>query len=147
MADNKPKSHGRGKRRSRQKPSVTNVNIFALAPAEQAPAAEPAAQPAPREDDSEPFFSSAALERRSHRLDALERELRERAEELERREAELEARGARMEADLFLREDAVEARERELAELDERLRRRESELGSYVARVQGDMFRSPRRFG
>jgi hypothetical protein len=147
MADNKPKSHGRAKRRSRQKPSVTNVNIFALAPAEPAPAAEPVSQPDRREDVVEPFFSSDALERRSNRLDALERELRERAEELERREADLEAREARVEADLFLREDAVEARERELAELDERLRRREAELGSYVARVQGDMFRSARRFG
>ena len=147
MADHKPKSHGRAKRRSRQKPSVTNVNIFALAPAEPASAGEPGRQPEAREEVGEPFFSSEALERRSNRLDARERELRERAEELERREAELEAREARIEADLFLREDAVEARERELAELDERLRRRESELGSYVARVQGDMFRSPRRFG
>ena len=147
MAENKPKSHGRAKRRSRQKPSVTNVNIFALAPAEAAPAAEPARRADARGEPDEPFFSAEALERRSSRLDAIERDLRERADELDRREAELEAREARIEADLFLREDAVEARERELAELDERLRRREAELGSYVARVQGDMFRSPRGFG
>jgi hypothetical protein len=147
MADNKPKSHGRAKRRSRGKPAVTNVNIFALAPAEPAAAAEPPREPVERDHVDEPFFSSEALERRSSRLDMIERDLRERAEELERREAELEAREARIEADLYLREDAVEARERELAELDERLRRREAELGSYVARVQGDMFRSTRRFG
>jgi hypothetical protein len=146
MAENKPKSPGRGKRRARRKAAVTNVNIFALAPAERSPAPEPVHEPVERGDADEPFFSSEALERRSSRLDAVERELRERAEDLERREADLDEREARIEADLFLREDAVEARERELAELEERLRRRESELGSYVARVQGDMFRSPQRF-
>jgi hypothetical protein len=147
MADNKPKTPGRAKRRTRRKPSVTNVNIFALASPEHAPAPEPVREPEGRDETDEPFFSSDALERRSNRLDAIERELRERAEELERREVELDAREARVEADLFLREDAVEARERELAELEERLRVRETELGSYVARVQGDMFRSARRFG
>ena len=153
MAENKPKSPGRGKRRARRAAAVTNVNIFALAPAaeqapapERAPAPEPAAEPVARDVVDEPFFSSEALERRSNRLDAIERDLRERAEELERREAELEERQARIDADLFLREDAVEGRERELAELEERLRRREAELGSYVARVQGDLFRSPQRF-
>ena len=150
MAENKPKSPGRGKRRARRNAPVTNVNIFALAPAERAPAPEPVDEPAraPVERDAveEPFFSSEALERRSNRLDAIERDLRERAEDLERREAELEERQARIDADLFLREDAVEARERELAELEERLRRREAELGSYVARVQGDLFRTPQRF-
>jgi septal ring factor EnvC (AmiA/AmiB activator) len=146
MADNKPKSPGRGKRHGRRKASVTNVNIFALAAPERVPGPEPVQEPEERDDVDEPFFSSEALERRSTRLDAIERELRERAEDLERREAELDAREARIEADLYLREDAVEARERELAELDERLRRRETELGSYVARVQGDMFRSTPRF-
>jgi hypothetical protein len=146
MAENKPKSPGRGKRRARHKAAVTNVNIFALAPAERAPAPEPVHEPVERDVAEEPFFSSEALDRRSNRLDAIERDLRERADELERREAELEERQARIDADLFLREDAVEARERELAELEERLRRREAELGSYVARVQGDLFRSPQRF-
>jgi hypothetical protein len=146
MAEYNPKNPGRGKRRTRRKAAVTNVNIFALAPAERPSALEPVAEPVERSDADEPFFSSEALERRSNRLDAVERELRERAEDLERREADLDEREARIEADLFLREDAVEGRERELAELEERLRRRESELGSYVARVQGDLFRSPQRF-
>jgi septal ring factor EnvC (AmiA/AmiB activator) len=145
MAENKPKGPGRGKRRARRKAAVTNVNIFALAAPERAPTAEPAGQPQERELD-EPFFSSEALERRSNRLDAVEQELRERAEALEVREAELEAREARVEADLYLREDAIEARERELAELEERLRRRETELGSYVARVQSDIFGAARSF-
>src|SRR5918998_5510324 len=107
MAENKPKSPGRGKRRARRKAAVTNVNIFALAPAERAPAPEPVHEPVHepvgRDAVEEPFFSSEALERRSNRLDAIERDLRERAEELERREGEAQERPGPLHAGPFLR--------------------------------------------
>ena len=144
MGEKDSQRPGRTKRHARRKPSVTNVNIFAMAPPAPGPADEPLAAPPKRDEPDDPFFSSEALERRAKRLEAIEQELRERAEDLERREADLEAREARAEADLFLREDAIEARERELADLDERLRRKETELASYVARVQGDIYRSAR---
>ena len=146
MGERDPKRPARAKRHARRKPSVTNVNIFAMAPPAPAGADEPHGEPPKRDEPDDPFFSPEALERRAKRLEGIEDELRERLQGLERREADLEAREARAEADLFLREDAIEARERELAELEERLRRKETELASYVARVQGDIYRSARTF-
>jgi Skp family chaperone for outer membrane proteins len=124
-----------------RKPSVTNINIFALAPV-AAPHAS-TAQPVLEHDEStETLVSPQWLERRNKRLDALEQELKRRAADLDAREAELEQREAELEAEVFIRWEALEEREQRLAELDERLGRREHELSSYVARVQGGMLRA-----
>ncbi|MEO8290306.1 MAG: hypothetical protein ABI649_04855 [Gaiellaceae bacterium] len=146
MPDDNRAQNARVRRRRRQKPSVTNINIFALAPpAEGAPTI--AAQSAvvsvdPREHDDlfgEHVVSSEWLERRSRRLEKQEQEVKQRALEVERRESELDEREARFEADMYLREDEVEVRERRLAELEERLGQKESDLGTFVARVQGGL--------
>jgi uncharacterized protein (DUF3084 family) len=115
--------------------SVTNINIFALAPvaATQPNVAVPDLDGG---DPTETLVSPQWLERRSRRLDTLEQELRRRAAELDAREAELDQREAEFEAEAFIRSEALEERERRLAELDQRLGRRENELGSYVARLQ-----------
>jgi uncharacterized protein (DUF3084 family) len=121
--------------------SVTNINIFALAPvaASHPSVAVPELEP---EERSETLVSPQWLERRNKRLDALEQDLRRRAAELEAREAELEQREAELEAETFIRAEALEERERRLEELDRRLGRRETELGSYVARVQSGLLRA-----
>ncbi len=118
------------------RPSVTNINIFALAPvaAAQANPARPAIEPA---ESRETLVSPEWLERRNRKLDVQEQELRRRAAELDVREAELEQREAEFEAEVFIRSEALEEREQRLEELDQRLERREDELGSYVARLQG----------
>jgi len=124
-----------------RRPSVTNINIFALAPV-AAPHAS-TAQPVPERDEStETLVSPQWLERRNRKLDTLEQELRHRAGDLDVREAELEQREAEFEAEAFIRSEALQEREDRLAELDQRLDRREHELGSYVARVQGGMLRA-----
>jgi Skp family chaperone for outer membrane proteins len=124
-----------------RRPSVTNINIFALAPvaASHASTAQPVLE---RDESMETLVSPQWLERRNKRLDMLEQELRRRVAELDAREAELEQREAEFEAEAFIRSEALEERERRLAELDQRLGRRETELGSYVARVQGGMLRA-----
>jgi Skp family chaperone for outer membrane proteins len=121
--------------------SVTNINIFALAPVA---AAHPnAAVPElGRDESSETLVSPQWLERRSRKLDTLEQELRRRSAELDAREAELEQREAEFEAEAFIRSEALEEREQRLAELDHKLGRRESELGSYVARLQSGFLRA-----
>jgi chromosome segregation ATPase len=120
--------------------SVTNINIFALAPmAASSPSA--AVPELERTEASETLVSPQWLERRSRRLDALEQDLRRRAADIEAREAALEQREAEFEAESFIRSEALDERERRLDELDERLGRRESELGSYIARVQGGLRR------
>jgi septal ring factor EnvC (AmiA/AmiB activator) len=121
--------------------SVTNVNIFALAPA-AASQPSPAVPSVDREEPVETLVSPEWLERRSRRLDSLEQELRRRSAELDAREVELEQREAEFEAESFIRSEALEERERRLDELDRRLGRRESELGSYIARVQGGLRRA-----
>jgi hypothetical protein len=125
----------------RKRPSVTNINIFALAPmaASSPSAAVPELQ---RDEPSETLVSPEWLERRSRKLDALEQDLRRRAADLEAREALLEQREAEFEAESFIRSEALEERERRLEEFDERLGRRESELGSYIARVQSGLRRA-----
>jgi hypothetical protein len=146
MADDNRPRHQRVRRRRHPKPSVTNINIFTLAPtAEGAPAVATSTSvtpvDAPEEDDlfGEQVVSSEWLERRSKRIEKQEEEVRMRALEVERREAELDEREARFEADMYLREDEIEVRERRLAELEERLGRKESDLGTFVARVQGGL--------
>jgi Skp family chaperone for outer membrane proteins len=122
--------------------SVTNINIFALAPvaAPQAtPFRVPEIEPA---ETAETLVSPQWLERRSRKLDTLEQELRRRSAELDAREAELEQREAEFEAEAFIRSEALEERERRLDELDRRLDRRETELGSYVARLQSGFLRA-----
>lgn len=121
--------------------SVTNVNIFALAPIAASHPSVAVPEPA-RDETSETLVSPQWLERRNKRLDALEQELRRRAGELDAREAELEQREAEFEAEAFIRSEALEERERRLEELDQRLGRRETELSSYVARVQGGLLRA-----
>jgi Skp family chaperone for outer membrane proteins len=123
------------------RPSVTNINIFALAPIA---AAQPsvAVPELDRDEPSETLVSPQWLERRSRRLDTLEQELRRRGAELDAREAELEQREAEFEAEAFIRTEALEEREQRLAELDQRLGRREHELGSYVARIQSGFLRA-----
>jgi hypothetical protein len=122
--------------------SVTNINIFALAPV-AAPQATPVrvreSEPA---ETSETLVSPQWLERRNKKLDLLEQELRRRAAELDLREAELEQREVEFEAEAFIRSEALEEREHRLDELDQRLGRRENELGSYVARLQGGFLRA-----
>ncbi len=121
--------------------SVTNINIFALAP--MAAAAPNATVPElDRTDSMETLVSPQWLERRNRKLDTLEQELRRRAADLDAREAELEQREAEFEAEVFIRSEALAERERRLEDLDQRLGRRETELGSYVARVQGGMLRA-----
>jgi Skp family chaperone for outer membrane proteins len=121
--------------------SVTNINIFALAPVAASHASR--AQPVVEQDETaETLVSPQWLERRNGKLDTLEQELRRRAAELDAREAELEQREAEFEAEAFIRSEALEEREQRLAELDQRLGRRETELGSYVARVQGGILRA-----
>jgi Skp family chaperone for outer membrane proteins len=121
--------------------SVTNINIFALAPvaAPQASMAQPVLE---HDESTETLVSPEWLERRNSRLDTLEQELRRRAADLDAREAELEQREAELEAEAFIRWEALEEREQRLAELDQRLGRRENELSSFVARVQGGMLRA-----
>jgi Skp family chaperone for outer membrane proteins len=121
--------------------SVTNINIFALAPVA---AAQPndAVPELNGGDSTEALVSPQWLERRSRRLDTLEQEQRRRAAELDAREAELDRREAEFEAEAFIRSEALEERERRLAELDQRLGRRENELGSYVARLQSGFLRA-----
>lgn len=122
--------------------SVTNINIFALAPvaASQAtPVRVPEVGPA---ETSETLVSPQWLERRNKKLDLLEQDLRRRAAELDLREAEHEQREAEFEAEAFIRSEALEEREQRLEELDQRLDRRENELGSYVARLQGGFLRA-----
>jgi Skp family chaperone for outer membrane proteins len=124
-----------------RRPSVTNINIFALAPvaASHANMAQPVLEP---DESTETLVSPEWLERRNKRLDTLEQELRRRAADLAAREAELEQREAELEAEAFIRSEALEEREQRLTELDQRLGRRENELGSYIARVQGGMLRA-----
>jgi Skp family chaperone for outer membrane proteins len=125
--------------------SVTNINIFALAPvaAPQATSVRaPEVAPAEASETSETLVSPQWLERRNKKLDLLEQELRRRAAELDLREAELEQREAEFEAEAFIRSEALEEREQRLEELDQRLGRRENELGSYVARLQGGFLRA-----
>jgi hypothetical protein len=142
--ENKHHSSRVRRRRRPSKPAVTNINIFALAPANEcaAPAAE-AASTSPEHDDEDLFgermVSSEWLDRRGKRLEKQEQELRQRTLEIERREAELEEREARFKADMYLREDEIESRERQLAELEARLGQKESDLGTFVARVQGGL--------
>ena len=136
--------HGstRVRRRRRHKSSVTNINIFALAPvaaSHATPVRAPEIEPA---ETSETLVSPQWLERRNKKLDLLEQELRRRAAELDLREAELEQREAEFEAEAFIRSEALEEREQRLEELDQRLDRRENELGSYVARLQGGFLRA-----
>jgi septal ring factor EnvC (AmiA/AmiB activator) len=121
--------------------SVTNINIFALAPvaASHPHVAVPELEP---EETTETLVSPEWLERRSRRLDELEQDLRRRAADLAAREAELEQREAEFEAESFIRSEALEERERRLDDLDRRLGRRETELSSYVARVQGGLRRA-----
>jgi uncharacterized protein (DUF3084 family) len=122
--------------------SVTNINIFALAPV-AAPQATPVRAPENElAETSETLVSPQWLERRNRKLDVLEQELRRRAAELDLREAELEQREAEFEAEAFIRSEALEEREQRLDELDRRLGRRENELGSYVARLQGGFLRA-----
>jgi hypothetical protein len=121
--------------------SVTNINIFALAPM-AAPHPNVTLPEVKRDETSETLVSPQWLERRNRRLDTLEQELRRRAAELDAREAELEQREAEFEAESFIRAEALEERERRLDELDQRLGRRETELGSYVARLQGGLRRA-----
>jgi Skp family chaperone for outer membrane proteins len=122
--------------------SVTNINIFALAPV-AAPQATPVRAPeVVSAETSETLVSPQWLERRNKKLDLLEQELRRRAAELDLREAELEQREAEFEAEAFIRSEALEEREQRLEELDQRLDRRENELGSYVARLQGGFLRA-----
>jgi Skp family chaperone for outer membrane proteins len=124
-----------------RRPSVTNINIFALAPvaAPQASMAQPVLE---HDESTETLVSPEWLERRNSRLDTLEQELRRRAADLDAREAELEQREAELEAEAFIRAEALDEREQRLADLDQRLGRREHELSSFVARVQGGMLRA-----
>jgi Skp family chaperone for outer membrane proteins len=128
------------RRGRRPKPSVTNINIFALGASGKADAAPKHAEP--EREAEETLVSSAWLERRSKRLDAYEQELRQRAAELEMREADLEQREAEFEAEAFIRSEALEERERRLTEQERKLGHRETELSSYVARVQGGLLRA-----
>jgi Skp family chaperone for outer membrane proteins len=122
--------------------SVTNINIFALAPM-AAPQASPARAPEVEvAETTETLVSPQWLERRSRKLDTLEQELRRRSAELDAREAELEQREVEFEAEAFIRSEALEEREHHLEELDQKLGRRESELGSYVARLQSSFLRA-----
>jgi Skp family chaperone for outer membrane proteins len=121
--------------------SVTNINIFALAPM-AATHPNVAVPDLDRSEPGETLVSPQWLERRSRRLDTLEQDLRRRAAELDAREAELEQREAEFEAEVFIRSEALEEREQRLAELDQRLGRRENELGSFVARLQGGFRRA-----
>lgn len=123
------------------RPSVTTINIFALAPMAAAQATPVRAEIEPAEH-SETLVSPQWLERRNRKLDTQEQELRRRAAELDLREAELEQREAEFEAESFIRSEALEEREQRLEELDQRLERREDELGSYVARLQGGFLRA-----
>jgi hypothetical protein len=125
----------------RKRPSVTNINIFALAPVAAAQTNVAEREPA-RDESTEALVSPQWLERRSRRLDEQEQELRRRAAELDARESELDQREAEFEAEVFIRSEALEEREQRLAELDQRLGRRENELGSYVARLQGGFLRA-----
>jgi Skp family chaperone for outer membrane proteins len=119
--------------------SVTNINIFALAPVA---ASQATPVRVPEVGPSETLVSPQWLERRNKKLDLLEQDLRRRAAELDLREAELEQREAEFEAEAFIRSEALEEREQRLEELDQRLDRRENELGSYVARLQGGFLRA-----
>jgi Skp family chaperone for outer membrane proteins len=121
--------------------SVTNINIFALAPVA---AAHPnvAVPELGHDEPAETLVSPQWLERRNRKLDTLEQELRRRSAELDAREAELEQREAELEAEAFIRSEALEEREQRLAELDQKLDRRETELGSYVARLQSGFLRA-----
>ena len=96
-----------------RRPSVTNINIFALAPvaAPHASMAEPVLE---HDESTETLVSPQWLERRNSRLDTLEQELRRRAADLDAREAELEQREAELEAEAFIRSEALEERERRL---------------------------------
>lgn len=138
MADQSstPDPYERSERRS-----VTNINIFALAPMAASHASVAVPEPT-RDETVETLVSPQWLERRNKRLDVLEQDLRRRAADLDAREAVLEQREAEFEAETFIRSEALEERERRLEELDRRLGRRESELGSYVARVQGGLLRA-----
>jgi hypothetical protein len=144
MAEDIRHHSARVKRRRRHRSSVTNINIFALAPGTEDPS-QPGQPPAPsatREDDDlfgERMVSSEWLDRRAKRLEKQEQEVKQRALELERREAELDEREARFEADMYLREDEIESRERYLRDLEARLGQKESDLGTFVARVQGGL--------
>ena len=85
--------------------SVTNINIFALAPvaaSHATPVRAPEIEPA---ETSETLVSPQWLERRNKKLDLLEQELRRRAAELDLREAELEQREAEFEAEAFIRSE------------------------------------------
>ena len=146
MTDDIRHHSARVRRRRRHKSSVTNINIFTLAPGAEGTRPEteaprPAQAPDVQEDDlfGERVVSSDWLERRSKRLEKQEQDLRQRALEIERREAELDEREARFEADMYLREDEIEVRERHLADLEARLGQKESDLGTFVARVQGGL--------
>lgn len=125
---------------------MTNINIFALAPAPESASAPAVSSHVvsvdqPETDDlfGEQMVSSEWLERRSKRLEKQEQEIKQRTFELERREAELDEREARFEADMYMREDEIEARERTLADLEARLGQKETDLGTFVARVQGGL--------
>ena len=128
------------RRRRRPKPSVTNINIFALGSGGAAEGGSEHSEPDVGREET--LVSSEWLERRSKRLDAYEQELRQRAAELEACEAELEQREAEFEAEAFIRSEALEERERRLVELEKKLGHRETELSSYVARVQGGLLRA-----
>jgi hypothetical protein len=121
--------------------SVTNINIFALAPVAAGHTTPARAEIEPTEH-SETLVSPQWVERRNRKLDLQDQELRRRAAELDLREAGLEQREAEFEAEVFIRSEALEEREQRLAELDQRLERREDELGSYVARLQGGFLRA-----
>ena len=125
----------------KRRASVTNINIFALAPMA---AAQPSVSVPELDagDSTETLVSPQWLERRSRKLDTVEQDLRRRAAELDAREAELDQREAEFEAEVFIRSEALEERERRLAELDQRLGRRENELGSFAARLQGGFRRA-----
>jgi hypothetical protein len=127
-----------------RRPSVTNINIFALAPvaAPHASTAQPVLESPSSDESTETLVSPQWLERRNKRLDTLEQELRRRGVDLDAREAELEQREAELEAEAFIRSEALDEREQRLADLDQRLGRREHELSSFVARVQGGMLRA-----
>src|SRR5205809_1112165 len=106
----------RVRRRRPPKPTVTNINIFALAPV-SAPQTLPAvdAEPEEGEEVETTLVSSEWLERRSKRLDEFEQELRRRSGELDIREAELEQLSAEFEAEAFIRSEALEERAASLA--------------------------------
>jgi Skp family chaperone for outer membrane proteins len=122
--------------------SVTNINIFALAPMAAAQATPARAPEVELVETAETLVSPQWLERRNRKLDTLEQELRRRSAELDAREAELEQREAEFEAEAFIRSEALEEREQRLSELDQKLGRRETELGSYVARLQSGFLRA-----